>query len=91
METINAIVTSPVGLYAASASKLVEAVKIYESHIAITYEGKTLNMKSIMGVLSLGIPEKAKVQITIEGQDEKAARDDILGLIEQLEIGHETR
>lgn len=91
MEKIDAIVTSPVGLYATSATKLVEAVKIYESKISITYEGKTLNMKSVMGVLSLGIPEKAKIQITIEGRDEKAARGDILGLLEQLEIGRETR
>ena len=37
----------------------------------LTYSGKTVNLKSMMGVLSLGIPTKAKIVITADGEDEE--------------------
>ena len=40
-----------------------------------------------MGVLSLGIPHKAKVEIVVEGEDEDAAMEMIAEKIKSLEIG----
>ncbi|GAA3319760.1 hypothetical protein GCM10020331_027980 [Ectobacillus funiculus] len=37
------------------------------------YNGKTVNLKSIMGVMALGIPQGAEIAITAEGSDEAAA------------------
>ena len=39
----------------------------------LIYNGKEVNLKSIMGVMSLGVPTKAEVEITAEGEDEKDA------------------
>lgn len=44
-------------------------------------------MKSLMGVLSLGIPHKAKIEIVVEGEDEGTAMDMIVEKIKSLEIG----
>lgn len=59
---VNIEITNPVGLYASPATELVDAVKLYKSHVTLNYNEKSVNMKSLMGVLSLGIPHKAKIE-----------------------------
>ena len=80
-------ITDPVGLYAIPASELVATAKEYQSDIYITYNGKKVNMKSVMGVLSLGIPKKAVVAIEFNGYDENDAYKKIKTQIEQKRIG----
>ena len=79
---VNIEITNPVGLYASPATELVDAVKLYKSHVTLNY-----NEKSVMGVLSLGIPHKAKIEIVVEGEDEGTAMDMIVEKIKSLEIG----
>ena len=43
----------------------------------IKSNGKSVNLKSIMGVMSLGVGQNADVTITAEGDDEKDALDAI--------------
>ena len=82
---VNIEITNPVGLYASPATELVDAVKLYKSHVTLNYNEKSVNMKSLMGVLSLGIPHKAKIEIVVE--DEGTAMDMIVEKIKSLEIG----
>ena len=77
---VNIEITNPVGLYASPATELVDAVKLYKSHV-------TLNYKSLIGVLSLGIPNKSKIEIVVECEDEGTAMDMIVEKIKSLEIG----
>ena len=70
-KTLACIVTDPVGLYATPAMDLIEVAKTFDSDFTLTYSGKTVNLKSMMGVLSLGIPTKAKIVITADGDDEE--------------------
>ncbi|MDD8048565.1 MAG: HPr family phosphocarrier protein [Thomasclavelia sp.] len=79
-------VTDPVGLYATPATELVDNMKLYDSDIKLTYESKTVNMKSLMGVLSLGIPTKASIIIEAEGKDEDAAIERATQLVKELGI-----
>ena len=81
---VNIEITNPVGLYASPATELVDAVKLYKSHVTLNYNEKSVNMKSLMGVLSLGIPHKAKIEI---GEDGGTAMDMIVEKIKSLEIG----
>ena len=55
-------------------------------HVTLNYNEKSVNMKSLMGVLSLGIPHKAKIEIVVEGEDEGTAMDMIVEKIKSLEI-----
>ena len=80
-------ITDPVGLYATPATELVKAIKVFNCQVNLHYEGKTVNMKSMMGVLSLGIPSKAIVSIMVEGPDEVAASDAIKKEVVSLNIG----
>ena len=80
------IITNPVGLYAAPAETLVDFVKQFNSDISLTYAGRTVNLKSLMGVVSLGIPKKAEVVIMAEGYDENKAVREIQDEMHKLEL-----
>ena len=47
---VNIEITNPVGLYASPATELVDALKLYKSHVTLNYGDKSVNMKSLMGV-----------------------------------------
>lgn len=84
---VNIEITNPVGLYASPATELVDAVKLYKSHVTLNYNEKSVNMKSLMGVLSLGIPHKAQIEIVVDGEDEEAVIEILTEKIKSLEIG----
>lgn len=86
VKRINVTVTDPVGLYATPATELVDNMKMFNSDIKLIYASKTVNMKSLMGVLSLGIPTKAKIEIIADGEDEDAVIERALVLMKDLGI-----
>lgn len=61
------------GIHARPATLLVQAAGKFDSEINLTYKEKKVNLKSIMGVMSLGIGQGAEITITAEGSDEKDA------------------
>ncbi len=66
-------ITSESGIHARPATVLVQAASKYNSDIQLEYNGKSVNLKSIMGVMSLGIGQGAEVKIVAEGSDEAEA------------------
>ena len=84
VKRIDVTVTDPVGLYATPATELVDTM--FNSDIKLVYASKTVNMKSLMGVLSLGIPTKAKIEIIADGEDEDAVIKRALELMKDLGI-----
>ncbi|MEH7222365.1 phosphocarrier protein HPr [Bacillus sp. JJ1566] len=66
-------VTSESGIHARPATVLVQAASKFNSDIQLEYNGKSVNLKSIMGVMSLGIGEGAEVKIVAQGSDETEA------------------
>ncbi|MGN1386458.1 MAG: phosphocarrier protein HPr [Bacillus sp. (in: firmicutes)] len=69
------------GIHARPATLLVQAAGKFESDINLEYNGKKVNLKSIMGVMSLGIGQGAEITISAEGSD---AADAIAALTETL-------
>ena len=45
----------------------------FKSTIEAIYNGKAVNLKSIMGVMAAGIPTQAEIIISCEGEDEDVA------------------
>ncbi|MCM3163013.1 MULTISPECIES: phosphocarrier protein HPr [Metabacillus] len=66
-------ITSEAGLHARPATALVNAVNSFTADVNLEANGRTVNLKSIMGVMSLGISKGTKVTITASGSDEQAA------------------
>jgi phosphocarrier protein HPr len=74
-------VTSEAGLHARPATAIVNEANQYGAEIEISYKDKTVNLKSIMGVMSLGIAQGAEVLIQASGSDEEEA---IVGITNRL-------
>lgn len=66
-------VIAETGIHARPAILLVQAASRFSSEINLEYKGKTVNLKSIMGVMSLGVGQDSDVVITAEGADEAEA------------------
>ncbi|RYG74504.1 phosphocarrier protein HPr [Lentibacillus lipolyticus] len=66
-------ITADTGVHARPATLLVNKAGQFESDVQISYNGKDVNLKSIMGVMSLGIPKGAEVSISASGGDEAEA------------------
>ncbi len=63
------------GLHARPATLFVQTVVHFKSKIRITREGRTVDAKSILGVLSLGASKDSVIEVEAEGADEAAALD----------------
>lgn len=81
MEKREYVITAETGIHARPATLLVQAASKYNSDITLEYKGKSVNLKSIMGVMSLGVGKGADVAITAEGSDEDEA---IVGIEETI-------
>ena len=73
MKQISVLVIDPVGSHACPATVAVNAASKCKSEVKVAYKGRSVNMKSIMGVMSLGIPTQSEVTVTCEGEDEDIA------------------
>lgn len=74
------------GIHARPATLLVQAASKFNSDINLEYNGKSVNLKSIMGVMSLGVPTKATVEIVAEGEDEKDVIASIAKVIKEQKV-----
>ena len=67
----------PSGLEARPVALLVQVASQYDSQIHVEVEGKRVNAKSIMGMMTLGLETGEEIVVEAEGTDEAAAMDDI--------------
>lgn len=76
------------GLHARPAAMFVQEASKYKSNIMIEKDGKQVSAKGILGVLSLGISKGTVINIIAEGEDEAAAVDALVKLV-QNKFGEE--
>lgn len=62
-------IISEYGLHARPATKLVNIAMMFKSDIHLTWDDKTINLKSIMGLMSLGIYQGQTITIETDGID----------------------
>lgn len=65
------------GLEARPVAVLVQKASMFDSKIYIEAEGKKVNAKSIMGMMSLGLNMGEQVTVIAEGDDEAAAVENL--------------
>ena len=78
------IIVDPVGLHARPATLLVNEASKFASEAKILVGDKEANLKSIMGVLSLGVTRGSLITIRIEGVDEVEALKEITKLLNEI-------
>ncbi|MDR2976629.1 MAG: phosphocarrier protein HPr [Streptococcaceae bacterium] len=75
-------VVAETGIHARPATLLVQTASKFTSEINLEYKGKSVNLKSIMGVMSLGVGQGADVTISAEGAD----ADDAMAAISETMV-----
>ena len=66
-------VIADTGIHARPATFLVQAASKFSSELQLQYKEKKVNLKSIMGVMALGIGKGADITIFADGADEAEA------------------
>jgi len=85
MEKINLKIINAVGLHARPASEFVKLATRFKSQISIrniTRASGTVDAKSILSVLTLGVEKDHEVELSAEGEDEIQAIQTLRDLIE---------
>ena len=82
MMTKECVIRNRLGLHARAAAKFVHTATRFGSQIRVSREGRTMDGKSIMGILLLSASAGTTVVITADGADEADAVDALCRLVE---------
>lgn len=85
MVTKEVVVKNSTGLHARPATLLVKKASSFKSDVSIEFNGRKANVKSLIGVLSLGVTKNSTVKVIASGDDENLAVEEIVKLIDSLE------
>lgn len=79
MRSFEYVVTNPVGIHARPAGSLVKFAQRFSSSITVTNQknGKSADAKKLFALLSIAVQCQDKVTVTIQGEDEDAALDEL--------------
>lgn len=83
MEKKKVVLTNPEGLHARPAALFVKVANKFESELEIESETRTVNGKSIIGIMSLGAFQGEEITLVTKGTDEKEMADALSKLIEE--------
>lgn len=61
------------GLHATLAAKIVQLSSQYKADVSIQYQHTVVDAKSVLGLLSLAVPQGENVTIIAEGEDAEKA------------------
>jgi len=75
-------VQNQVGLHARPATFFIQKANEYKASIWVEKDERRVNAKSLLGVLSLGIVGGTTIKIIADGNDEAAAVDGLVQLVE---------
>ena len=74
-------ISNKLGLHARASAKLTKLASSFQSDVHLSRNGRRVNAKSIMGVMMLAAGLGADVEVEADGDDEQAAMDAIVGLV----------
>lgn len=70
------------GLHARPAGMFVKKAAEFKSTVEVIAKGKTVNAKSIMGIMSLGLAQGDELTISANGEDQETAVNALVELVE---------
>lgn len=76
------VIKNATGLHARPAGMFVKKASEFTSTVEVLAKGKTVNAKSIMGIMSLGLGQGDELTVVANGEDQEAAVNALVELIE---------
>lgn len=83
MTETNVTVKRRSGLQARPAALFVQEANKFHSDIFIEKDGKNVNAKSIMGIMSIAVGTNKEITIKADGPDEKEALEALKAFVEK--------
>lgn len=83
MRTFNYEIKDEIGIHARPAGLLAKEAKKFNSKVILNVNGKSAEATKLMAIMSLGVKHGQTVEITVEGEDEESAYEDIKAFFEQ--------
>jgi len=74
-------IINKLGLHARAAAKFVTTASNFDADIKVSRDGRTVNGKSIMGVMMLAAAKGTEITVNAEGNDAQNALSALEGLI----------
>ncbi len=74
------------GVHARPAAKLSHLAASFDNKIELTYQNRTIDLKSIMGIMSLGIPQHAEITLHVQGDDAEEVLAKLMEGMASLEL-----
>lgn len=70
------------GLHARAAARFVHTANRFRSRVSLSGRGKTMDGKSILGILLLAASQGSRLEVSAEGLDETEAVEALAALVE---------
>jgi phosphocarrier protein HPr len=74
-------IINKLGLHARASAKLTQLASSFKCDVSLERNGRRVNAKSIMGVMMLAAGKGTTISIDTQGDDETAAMDGLVALI----------
>ena len=75
------LIKNKIGLHARPAALFVQTANKFISEIMVKKGNSTINAKSIMGIMALGVSHGETIEIIVDGPDEENAIQELEDLI----------
>jgi phosphotransferase system HPr (HPr) family protein len=70
------------GLHARAAARFVHTANRFRARVTASRDGRTMDGKSILGILLLAASQGSVLELTADGEDEEAALSALVALVE---------
>ena len=71
------VIENETGLHARPATEIAKIAMKYKCNVNLIVNGKTINAKSPLMIMSAGIKSKTEVEILCDGEDEEQAIEEL--------------
>jgi phosphocarrier protein len=75
-------ITNRLGLHARAAARFVQTANRFRSKVTLSRDGRSMDGKSILGILLLAAAKGTLLVLAADGDDEQAAVEALAGLID---------
>ncbi len=82
-------IKNEMGIHARPSALIVKTAKAFKSDVWLVYEGKKVNARRVMDVLTLAAPKGSVLTVIADGEDEQEALDAMVELIEERKFDEE--
>jgi phosphotransferase system HPr (HPr) family protein len=75
------IIKDKIGFHARTAAIFAKAAADFKSEIFVEFNGKRINAKSTLSLMTLGVKSLDDIELTVEGSDEVHANQTLVDLV----------